>query len=74
MSLEEIKSLARELSVEDRLDLMDDLSESLLAEQASVELSDEQRAELDRRLAEADANPDSLIPLEEFQRRMSRFK
>ncbi|HWL93054.1 MAG TPA: addiction module protein [Phycisphaerae bacterium] len=52
---------------------MDDLSENLEAVGASSELTEIQRAELDRRLAEADANPESLISLEEVTRRLSEY-
>lgn len=57
MSLDEIKPLALALSSDERMHLMDDLSESLLADKMPMDLTDEQRAELDRRLAEADTNP-----------------
>lgn len=53
---------------------MDDLSESLQASLAWNDLTDDQKAELDRRIAEADANPLSLIPLAEVQRRLSKYK
>ena len=73
MSLEEVKSAALGLSSEERMRLLDDLSESLADSLASAELTDEQRAELDRRLAQAEANPDSLIPLEDVKRRLSNY-
>jgi putative addiction module component (TIGR02574 family) len=73
MSLDEVKSLALALSSEEQLQLMDDLSESLADTLVSAELSEEQRAELDRRLAQAEADPDSLIPLEEVKRRLSKY-
>lgn len=74
MSLDEVKSLALALSPEEQLRLMDDLSESLQASLAWNDLTDDQKAELDRRIAEADANPLSLIPLAEVQRRLSKYK
>ena len=38
--------------------------------EAHAELTDEQKAELDRRIAEHDADPDSAIPWEEVRRRL----
>lgn len=73
MSLEEVKSLVLALSPEDQLRLLDDLADTLDPSIAGAELSDEQRAELDRRIAEADANPQSLIPHDEVMRRLSKY-
>jgi putative addiction module component (TIGR02574 family) len=73
MSLEEVKSLAFGLPVEEQMRLMDELSDKLADTLESAELTQEQKAELDRRLAQADADPDSLIPLDEVQRRLSKY-
>ncbi|MBK8270592.1 MAG: addiction module protein [Planctomycetes bacterium] len=73
MSLEEVKSLVLALTPEDQLRLMDDISESLDTAYAAGELTDEQRAELDRRIAETDANPDSFLTLDEVKRRLSKY-
>lgn len=73
MSLDQIKPLALALSAEERMRLMDELSESLVADHAPMDLTDEQRVELERRLAEADAHPESLVPLDEVQRRLAKY-
>lgn len=56
----------RHLSVEERLELVTAIWDSI-AEDAGLNpelltLSDEERAELDRRVAEDDADPDAAIP------------
>lgn len=71
MTFDEIKSLAIALSHEEQFRLLDHLSENLESVYASSELTDEQRTELDRRLADSDANPDSLIAIDEVKRRLS---
>lgn len=53
------------LPVPDRLDLVEAIWDSLADSpeaQATLALTDEQRTELDRRLAEHLANPESAIP------------
>ena len=56
------------LGVEQRLALIEEIWESIDAEEsASVQLSDAQRAELRARLAEDDADPDDVLTLEEVE-------
>jgi putative addiction module component (TIGR02574 family) len=55
------------LSLEDRLALMHEIWESINAEPDRVHLSDAQRRELERRLAEHEANPDDVIPWEQVK-------
>lgn len=51
------------LSVAERLQLVGDIWDSIAADApGSVELTEAQRCELRRRLAEHDADPDSAIP------------
>ncbi len=52
------------LSPADRIALATRIWESV-AKDASLGLSDEHKRIIDQRIAEADANPDSLIPTEE---------
>ena len=60
-----IKSLGIErLSVAERLTLVEELWESIAA---STPITGEQRAELDRRLADHEANPDDVVSWEEVQ-------
>lgn len=57
-----LKSLGiDELSVEERLALVEELWDSIAE---ATPLTDAQRAELNRRLAEHQANPDDVIPWE----------
>ncbi len=56
------------LSVADRLALAEALYDSVEAELAAQPLSPELRAELDRRLALAEADPNRGIPWEEVRR------
>jgi putative addiction module component (TIGR02574 family) len=60
-----IKSLGIErLSVAERLTLVEELWDSIAA---STPITDAQRAELDRRLADHEANPDDVVSWEEVQ-------
>lgn len=59
----------RSLSVADRLQLVGDIWDSI-AEEANdapdlLPLTDEQKAELERRLAEYDADPSTGVPMDE---------
>ncbi len=57
------------LDVEQRLALIEEIWDSIGEEEsAAVQLSDAQRAELQARLAEDDANPDDVISWEEVKR------
>jgi len=55
------------LSWEDRLALVQELWDSITAEKPGGLLTDAQREELRRRVAEADANPDDVIPWEQVK-------
>ena len=59
-------------SVEQRLQLMDAVWDSLDDAGTALNLTDAQRLELDRRIAEADAHPDAGIPWEEAKDRLAR--
>jgi putative addiction module component (TIGR02574 family) len=60
------------LSSSDRIDIATALWESLSDEErdAEVYLSDEQRAELRRRVAEHDADPSTAVPWEVVKQRL----
>ncbi len=63
-----LKSLGIDrLSVEERLTLVEDLWDSIAEESAATSLSDAQRAELDRRLADYAANPNDVVPWEDIK-------
>ena len=49
------------LSVEERLTLVEELWDSIAEDSAAVPLTDAQRAELDRRLADHEAHPDDVV-------------
>lgn len=66
LNLEEI----RRLSVEERLDLIGDIWDTLDDEDEVDLLSDEQRAMLDERLAAHRAAPETAIPWEEVRARL----
>ncbi len=63
-----LKSLGIDrLSVEERLELVEDLWDSIADEDAATSLTDAQRAELDRRLAEYAANPNDVVLWEDIK-------
>ena len=53
------------LDVNERLDLLEAIWESLTLDSSQVPVPESHKAELDRRLAEIDAGDDSAIPWEE---------
>ena len=54
----------RNLTIPERLDLVEDIWDSIARDAQSLELTAEERAELDRRLAEHERDPSSAIPWE----------
>ncbi len=56
------------LSIEERLELVHEIWESITAENSAMRLSDEQRQELRRRREDADANPHDGVPWEQVER------
>ncbi len=63
-----LKSLGIDrLSVEERLALVEDLWDSIAEESAATPLTDAQRAELDRRLVDHEANPNDVVPWEDVK-------
>ena len=57
------------LSVEDRMALAEELWESVVADGGPFLLSDAQRNELDRRIAEHEAAPDDVVPWVEVKQK-----
>lgn len=69
MRLDEIPEVAR-LSVPERILLLEDLWDSIASEPSSVPVPQSHRAELDRRLAQYEKSPGSLLTLEQLRRRI----
>jgi putative addiction module component (TIGR02574 family) len=67
MDLQSIITQVESWSVEDRLRLMEQIWEGLLNEGHEPGLTEEQRAEIDRRIAEDEAAPDDVVSWEEVR-------
>ena len=59
------------LTIEQRLELIGELWDSLPDSVDELPVPEWHKAELDRRLAAADADPDAGIPWEDFKERLS---
>jgi putative addiction module component (TIGR02574 family) len=55
------------LKVEDRILIVQAIWDSIAAEKAYPELTDEQKQELDRRIADSEANPDNVMTWQEIR-------
>ncbi len=62
----------RKLSIPERIELVEDLWDSIAANSDSLVLTEAQAAELDRRLAAHDADPDEGIPWPELRDRLQK--
>ncbi len=58
---------ALRLPVPERIELVQAIWDSIVAESASVKVTEEQRAEIDRRLADAGSNPRDERPWSEVR-------
>ena len=58
------------LTAAERLELVEELWDSIADEDKALELTEEQREDLERRLAEADADPAGGSPWEEVRERI----
>jgi putative addiction module component (TIGR02574 family) len=62
-------------SVPDRIRFVQAVLDGIADEQQPFELTDEMKREIDRRLAEHEANPDDVVPWEEvYAAAMARYK
>jgi putative addiction module component (TIGR02574 family) len=66
--MSDLRSQIGSLSTAEKADLLDAVWESLEADAAS--LTDEQRAELDRRISHHERNPSDVIPWEQVKARL----
>lgn len=55
------------LDVDERLALVEEIWATICADAKAFPLTDEQRAELDRRVADDDAFPDDVVPWDEVK-------
>ena len=60
----------RKLSISERIQLVEDIWDSVAAEAVNVPIAEPQRQELDRRLAEAEARPGAGTPWKEVKVRL----
>jgi putative addiction module component (TIGR02574 family) len=64
----------KKLSVAERILIVEEIWNSIAAEQDSVEVTQAQRAELDRRIASCDASPNEGKSWQEIRRRLETAK
>jgi putative addiction module component (TIGR02574 family) len=62
------------LKVEDRIRIVQAIWDSIAAEKAYPELTDEQKQELDRRIADSEANPDNVMTWQEIRASIRKKK
>ena len=69
MRVDDIPGLTR-LTTAEKILLLEDLWDSIAAEESSVPVPDSHREELDRRLAEYEKDPGNLLTLDDLRRRV----
>lgn len=65
---------ALRLPVAERIELVQAIWDSVVAQSSTVPVTDEQRIELDRRLADAEANPSDERPWSEVRASLERSR
>lgn len=65
MDFSEVLSAANSLSIDERMQLVEAVWDGIAAEQPTPQLTEAQKHELERRLAELDASPEIAVPWEE---------
>lgn len=67
-----LKSLGIErLGIEERLTLVEEIWDSIAADSAAIPLTQTQRDELDRRIADHEANPDEVVSWDEVKTKLT---
>jgi putative addiction module component (TIGR02574 family) len=66
MDFTEALSAVNSMSIEDRIRLVEAIWDGIAAQQPSSELTEAQKQELDRRLAEDEASPDDVVAWEDI--------
>ncbi len=61
------------LGIDERLMLVEEIWDSIAAENAAIPLTPEQAGELERRLAALEADPDNVIPLADVKASISKL-
>jgi putative addiction module component (TIGR02574 family) len=62
------------MSIDDRIALIEEIWDSVVAEQEQTPLTEAQKTELDRRLAAYEENPANVIPWEQIKAKaLARF-
>ena len=61
----------KKLTVAERILIVEEIWDSIAAEQESVKVTEAQKAELDRRIASCDASPNEGKSWEEIKRRLN---
>ena len=63
-----VKSLGIDrLGIQERLDLVEEIWDTIAADSRDVPLTNTQRAELDRRISDSESNPNDVIPWAEIK-------
>ncbi|HLO88390.1 MAG TPA: addiction module protein [Nostocaceae cyanobacterium] len=57
----------KSLSIEERIWIVQEILESIAEEQTTPDLTEAQKRELDRRIADYEANPDNVMTWEEMK-------
>ncbi len=63
-----------ELSVTERLQIVEDIWDSIAADSRNLVISDELRAELDRRMKEYEKDPDAGVTWQELDERLAQSR
>ena len=71
--MEALLEKALELPIPERIKLVEDIWDSIALVPDAVRLTEEQMAEIDRRIADYQAHPERLVPWEEARERLRKI-